>query len=227
MPMPNKVFGPRYTDYGFVLNGHPGRFSVEQAVLAATATHLYAGVVLGKAALGAVTATPAAAVSGSGGVPGNGAIGAVTVDDLAPDGRWMVRILNPAANAGAFEVIRPDGTIDGNGNVAVAYNGGINFTLADGATDFVEDDRIPVDVAYAAGTGRYAPLNLAAVNGGQTADAILLIQRGISTNPQRCAILARQQEVNGNLLIWPAGITSDQRKAAEAQLANKGILVRY
>jgi hypothetical protein len=103
------------------------------------------GVVAGAAQ--ALTATPGATVSGSGGTPGNGAIGAVTADDGAMEGAWQVVILNPATNAGAFEVVRPDGSIDGNGAVGVAYNGGINFTLADGSTDFVEDDRIPVVVA--------------------------------------------------------------------------------
>lgn len=219
MPMPNKVFGPRYTDYGFVLNGHPGRFSVEQAMLDATTVHLYAGVVLGRAVLGAQTVTPAFGAGNA----GNGVFAAApTADNNAPAGRYRGVFVDAntinLTGPGDFEDIVQQGA---------AYNGPVNFQHNVGGVPNVAGDLFTIDVAYAEGTGRYGPLNLAAVNGGQTADAILLIQRGISTAPQRCAILARQQEVNGNLLIWPAGITSNQRKAAEAQLANKGILVRY
>jgi hypothetical protein len=47
---------------------------------------------------------------------------------------------------GHLEVIKPDGSLDGTGVIAVAYNGSINFTLADGATDFVAGDYITVPV---------------------------------------------------------------------------------
>lgn len=135
--------------------------------------NLLAGAVLGLISLGAATVTPGAAVSGSGGTPGNGSIGTVTADAGAPAGVYQVRILNPATDAGAFEVIKPDGSIDGNGTVGVAYNGTINFTLADGSTDFVEDDRIPVTVSYAAGSEK-AKLSLAAAtDGSQTPNLIL------------------------------------------------------
>ncbi len=76
--------------------------------------------------------------------------------------------------------------------------------------------------------GRHAPLAPAANDGSQTAASILMLQRAADpTNPKRCAIVARDCEVNGRLLIWPAGITDNQKKAAEAALAAKGIIVRY
>lgn len=134
---------------------------------------LLAGAVLGGVALGAATITPGAVVSGSGGTPGNGAIGGVTADAGAPEGIYQVRILNPATNAGSFEVIRPNGSIDGVGTVGVAYNGSINFTLADGSTDFVEDDRIPVVVDYAAGSGKHKLSLAAATDGSEEPDYIL------------------------------------------------------
>lgn len=76
-------------------------------------------------------------------------------------------------------------------------------------------------------TGKYVPLAPAANDGSQNAAAILGIQRKASTGDLRCALVARQCEVAAALLIWPSGITDVQKKAAEAQLALKTILVRH
>jgi hypothetical protein len=77
---------------------------------------------------------------------GNGSIGTPTVDAGAQPGDYKVVIIEPGANVGTFEVFKPDGSLDGTGVVAVAYNGSINFTLADGATDFLAGDYITVPV---------------------------------------------------------------------------------
>jgi len=66
---------------------------------------------------------------------GNGAIGVVTADTGAAAGQYEVVIVSPAADGGAFQVIRPDGSLDGAGNVGSPYNGAINFTLSDGSAD--------------------------------------------------------------------------------------------
>ena len=224
MPLPIKTFSDAGYDAGFLMSEAPGRISREQVLLAARATDTIAGTVLGKVLLGAATVTPAAQA----GNVGNGSIGAPTADAGAPAGVYRVAIVAAAANAGKFEVEGPDGAVVGAGNVAVAFNGPINFTLADGSTDFAVGDAFTVTVAYAAGSGQVALLNLAATSGAQIADCILLLRQAANESAaKRCAVVARDCEVNGNLLIWPAGITTDQKKAAEAQLAAKGILVRY
>jgi len=134
---------------------------------------LVAGSVIGAIlAAASATVTAGAVVSGSNATPGNGAIGAVTSDLGAPEGTYKVIITNAATNAGAFEVIKPDGTLDGAGTVAVAYNGTINFTLADGSTDFAEDDYIPVTVSYASGLKHKLSL-AAATDGSQTPNYVL------------------------------------------------------
>lgn len=134
--------------------------------------NLVAGTVIGPVLDDAVaTVTPGAAVSGSGGTVGNGSIGTVTVDDGAQAGVWRVVITNAATNAGAFEVVRPDGSIDGVGTVAVAYNGQLNFTLADGSNDWVEDDYIPITVSYA--SYKYKKSLSAATDGSQTPTYVL------------------------------------------------------
>jgi hypothetical protein len=142
-------------------------------VIILTGQNLAQGAVLGKISEGEAEATPGAAVSGSGGTVGNGSIGTVTVDAGAQEGIYQVRILNAASNAGTFEVIRPDGTVDGNGTVAVPYNGMINFTLADGSNDWVEDDRIPVTVTNDDGTDKYVLSLAAATDGSEEPDLVL------------------------------------------------------
>lgn len=94
-------------------------------------------------ATAAVTAAQAEGVANT----GDGAMGAVTVTAQTPVGRYKLRFIEPAANAGRFAVFGPDGVCIGTGTVAVAFSaGGLAFTLADGATDFVAGDGFTIDV---------------------------------------------------------------------------------
>lgn len=95
----------------------------------------------------APTFTASAAALGTN--TGNGAMGAITVDeDIARPGVYTLTIVEPAANAGTFIVSDPDGAQIGDGTVAVAFDaGGLAFTLADGATDFVAGDSFAITVA--------------------------------------------------------------------------------
>lgn len=78
-------------------------------------------------------------------------------------------------------------------------------------------------------SGLYAPLNIAAVDGTQNAAAVLRDRRDAlaGADTRRAVVHIRNCDLNGKKLIWPAGITVNQRKAAEAQLGATGILVRY
>lgn len=160
---------------------------------------------------------------------GNGAIGVVTADAGAPEGVWQVIIIEPAANAGAFEVRRPDGSLDGTGNVAVAYNGGLNFTLADGATDFVAGAYIPVTVDYPADKAlkvvRWDP---AATNGAQVIAGVNLFEAtapdGVDatcTTLERGPVVARREAI-----AWHSGVTDAQKADAWARLGDLGIQCR-
>lgn len=95
----------------------------------------------------ALTLTAAAAALGTN--TGNGAMGAITVDEaVARDGVYTLTIIEPAANGGTFVVADPDGVQIGDGAVAAAFNaGGLAFTLADGATDFVAGDSFAITVS--------------------------------------------------------------------------------
>jgi hypothetical protein len=82
---------------------------------------------------------------------GNGVMGAVTVEPGAKVGDWKVVVVEPAANAGAFIVVDPEGVVSPEGgDVASAYDDDfLNFTLADGATDFLSGDGFTISVSEA------------------------------------------------------------------------------
>lgn len=103
------------------------------------------GVVIGGSF--AATGTASAGTANT----GNGAMGAVSVSAGAKEGTYQLLIIEPAANAGAFALYDPDGVFVDNGNVGAAFSaGGLAFTLADGATDFVSGDTFGIAVAFTA-----------------------------------------------------------------------------
>ena len=215
--------------FGFVVSeDQPGRRSRDEVTLAQQTYSdpplaSQAGTVLGKITTGAQTVAAAVAFAGN---TGNGALGSLTGDAAAMAGDWKVVIDENATNAGAFEVFKPDGTLDGTGNVAVAYNGGINFTLADGATDFVAGDGFTINVSYAAGSGKYVPLDLSATDGSQNAVAILGNTIDASSGDTKVTVIVRAAEVNGGELIYPSGASANDIAAINAQLTALGIIVR-
>ena len=100
--------------------------------------------------VGAAFAATAAAVAGSGNT-GNGTMGTITVTAGAKAGVYTLEIAGAATNAGAFRLSDPDGVFVDDGDVAAAFSaGGLAFTLADGATDFVVGDTFAITVTYTA-----------------------------------------------------------------------------
>lgn len=185
--------------------------------------------VLGAILTGTPTVTAGAAVSASGGTPGNGAVGSLTADAGAAEGVYQLVIIEPAANGGVFEVQRPDGTVDGAGVIGTAYNGMINFTLADGSTDFVSGDRIPITVDYPlTGARKFAAIDFTATNGLQNAAGIAPKAYTVPDGTDLAGVALRRGPllVRAEELAWPAGATADQKAAATAQLASLGIVVR-
>jgi hypothetical protein len=198
----------------FLLSEAAGHQSRENGVIDASQT-LKSGHVVGRKR-GAQTVAAAVAFAGN---TGNGALGALTGDANAPAGDYKVVIVEPGANVGTFLVFRPDGSLDGRGVVAVAYNGSINFTLADGATDFVSGDGFTVNVSYAA-SGRYVEYDPAATNGAEVPAGILYegVTTAVGETAQR-AIVTRMAEILSARLTWKAGLDATQKATALAQLA--------
>ena len=126
------------------------------------------GAVLGRVA-GAVT-TAAAGAGAAGANTGDGTIGTVTLGDDAKEGVYRVVFIEPTTNLGTFVVTDPDGIVIGQGVVGTAFAGPINFTIADGATDFVSGDGFKVTVA--AGT-KYKLSAASATDGSDSPQVIL------------------------------------------------------
>jgi hypothetical protein len=80
---------------------------------------------------------------------GNGVMGAITVPANTKVGVWKLVIVKVTANAGDFLLYDPDGIpFSLRGTVAVAFAGTAapNFTLGDGATDWVVGDGFDITV---------------------------------------------------------------------------------
>lgn len=199
-----------------VISEANGRLS-RDVVTIVSGQNLGAGTVLGR-----IRGTASSAALGTN--TGNGAMGAVTLGAGAKEGAYKLVIIEPAANAGAFTVEDPLGVVIGKGTVGVAFSaGGLSFTLADGATDFVAGDGFVITVA--AGT-KYAAYDHAATNGCEVPVSVLFAPVDASAGDKPGVVHARNCEVSNSLLTWPAGIDANTKTAAIAQLVTTGIVVR-
>lgn len=192
------------------------------AILAGSgaARSLTSGMVIGKATKGA-----ASAVAG-GSNTGGGTMGAITVGAAAVPGVYTLRITKAASGAGDFELIDPDGDVVGLGTVGVAFDkGGLAFTLADGAPDFVVGDSFTITVA--AGTGKVVQIDFAETDGSEDAYGILLddAEAEDGVDGEGVAIV-RNATIVATKITWPAGASAAQKSAALAQLAAQGIITR-
>lgn len=165
--------------------------------------------------LGRVAGAVAAAVAGAGNT-GNGVFGAVTLGDNAKEGTYRVVIIEPAVNAGAFQVEDPDGVIVGTGTVAVPFVGPVNFTLADGATDFVAGDQWTIAVAE--GT-KFNQAIATAADGSDQPDCILAEDCDASLADQT-TVAYQTGDFNEAAVIFGAGLTAASTKEP---LRKKGI----
>lgn len=184
-----------------------GTYTTRKGTLLSGAGALVAGTVLGAVLLAAAaTVTPGTPVSGSGGTVGNGARGTWTADAGAMAGTWELEITAAASNSGTFKVIRPDGTVDGVGTVAVAYNGQLNGTLADGSADWVVGDVIPIVVSYDMSAVKYLK-SLAAATDGSQVPCMVLAQDCDATSADKEAIFYETGQLVGSGLTLGTGHT--------------------
>lgn len=201
----------------FIVTEANGSLSRESATVL-SGQNLKAGHVLGKVAVGTATG---AAVSGN---TGNGAISAVSAGATAKAGVYTANLIEPAANGGTFSVEDPDGVNVGTAVVGTPFAGPVNFTIADGATDFVAGDRFAIMVA--AGSGKYKEYNPANTDGSQTAVAILYASVDATGGDTEGVVIARHAEVNAEELIWFSGADANQKSDGLAQLKTHDIIAR-
>lgn len=172
------------------------------------------------AVLGAFVSA-ATAVAAAGANTGNGVMGAVVASGPVQEGIYILRFKKAVANAGDFEVIDPRGLVVGLGSVAVPFaEGGLAFTLADGAVDFIVGDSFTITVS--ALTTKYKLSTRAAVDGSQIAEVILADAADPSGGDVNVGVY-KMGEFNGNALTLGAGHTV---ASVKAQLGRRGIFIK-
>jgi hypothetical protein len=201
---------------------HAGEHLVSEAngnrsrsVVTVTGGDYSAATVLGQETLGS-----AAAAAKAGGNTGDGTISAITVASAAKEGVYKVRF----TSATKFGVEDPDGFNISKGSTGAAYADDVGFTITAGATPFAADDGF--DITVSAGSQKYTQYDPTASNGVQKAAAILFAGAKASAADISATVHDRACEVNGLVLIWPDGVTDQEKATAIADLAKRDVIVR-
>lgn len=182
--------------------------------------NLKSGAVMGRSLVGAAAAATAFAAN-----TGNGVMGAIVVSGTAKQGTYKLIVVEPNTNAGTFEVEDPEGKIVGRGNVAAAYSaGGLAFTLADGATDFVSGDGF--DIKVTGGVYKWKEYDPSLTDGAERAAGILINAVNATAADTPGAAITRQAIIGDSMLTWKGGTTAQQKADALIQLVALGIIAR-
>lgn len=144
--------------------------------------------------------------------------------DFAAGDKFTITVAAEDADAGRFAVVSPEGYRLPDLTVGVAYAGDhINFTLADGETDFAAGDKLTITVP--AGSGKCVAIDFTATDGSQDAAGVLLYDATAPDGSDDYGVaLVRHAIMAPSLLVWPEGATTNQKNAATAQLKALGIL---
>lgn len=174
------------------------------------------------AVIGLITvAVPATGTAGTN--TGNGTCGSVAGKAKTIPETFTLKCTTAATNGGTFSVV---GSITGrlkDASVGVAYDSEyLGFTIADGTTDFAVGDTFTI--AIAAGSGKAVALDPDGVDGRNRAAGIMVGAVDASAADKPGAAIVRDAMVAPDYLVWPAGITSDEKAAALADLEKLGIV---
>lgn len=204
-----------------------GAFCRDAITYNGTAVTLQVGAVLGS-----FIASPVATAGANVGT-GNGAISSVTAVSVAglQLGTYTVKIIKAVTNAGDFEVTDPQGKVVGLGQVATAYSqAGLTFTIADGSSDFVAGDTIPIVIT---GTKKYKLVEATATDGSQIASAIFIAdQLGlarptltvVNTDTSLLCLTRGPAIVDKTQLTYGASVTGSAITTLYGQLNAAGIM---
>lgn len=205
--------------------GHTAEFIISEATRTRSRQNCIVGasqMLLVGALVAASLATAAAEATAAAGNTGTGVMGAITVDADAQLGVYILTIIEPASAGGTFSLEGPDGVELPTGKIGVAYNGLINFTLADGDPDFAAGDSFEIEV-----TADDDEQQVVAWEVGATAVGIIIEEVTTAADETaKSVIIDGDAEVNGNLLAYPEGSTLADKVEARSQLRRLGIKVR-
>lgn len=206
--------------YEALLSEGDGSISREAVTIVSGTGVLEAGTVIGKITTG--TSASAAAFAGN---TGNGTMGTITVSAGALVGAYQLTFIEPATDAGTFQVEDPTGKVIGTGNVAAAFSkGGLAFTLADGATNFVAGDGFTITVA--AGSGKWAGYDDGNADGTQVAAGVLMQKVDATSTDVSATAIVRLAEVKKDQLQWIDAVDSTAKAKAYTDLAAINIIAR-
>lgn len=208
----------------FILSEAAGTRSRETVIIASGE-----GVVAAGSVIGQKRGTVAAVAEGTGNT-GNGTLtmhGVTPLGAAAIPGVYRVTLIEAGADSGSFLVEDPNGVSIGVANVGSAFAGDhVQFTIADGATDFVAGDLFTITVTESA-AGEWVVSSAEAVDGSQNAKGITLYAVDATSAAVAVAAIRRDAEVNGHILTYHADRDqSSEKLAANADLAAMGIIVR-
>lgn len=172
------------------------------------------GTVMGKVTAGTPTG---AAVAGN---TGNGTLTGISNGAGAKVGVYRLTCIEPATNLGKFTVEGPTGLPLGVATVGTGFTGEINFTINDGATDFVSGDAFTITVA--AGSGKWRKAVAASTDGSDVPLGILAGDMDASAADKTVAVY-RRGVFNQTMLTFGAGVTIANSK--EALLGRSILLV--
>lgn len=197
-----------------------GRMSRE-VVSVASGQNLAMGAVIGKITKSTPTTGTAPASPAN---TGSGTCTGVTAGVNTKIGDYLLTALS----ATAFTVRDPDGLALPDAVVGTAYvNDNINFTINDGSPDFSAGDTFTI--AVTAGAGTVKEINFDAVDGTQDAYGLLTAACDATGGATDAVGIVKNAVIVAANLVWPTtspAVTADQKAAALAQLAAKGIVER-
>lgn len=155
---------------------------------------------------------------------GSGTVSAVSLGKYAQIGTYKVRLTATSATA-LFEVIGPDGTAVGTGNVATAFTSDhVNFSLANGGTMTLGDYFNIIVAGYSAPQAKaWDPL---AVDGTNEAWGVLLAAVDATSAAQAGVAIVRNAEIATSALAWKTTVTAAQKAQAYRQLAAANLIAR-
>lgn len=214
------------TRLGDVLKYEPENRHGREVVTIKSGADLAIGTVLGKISVGALTAVGAA------GVPAPAAA-TITASPTAVGAKVGVHrfvcVIGGSTTASKWEHEDPDGETVGVATGDTAYSGGgLGLTITDAGADPVAGVAFTVTVTAAAGSGKYAALTPAAVDGSQHAAAVLLTTAAAASADvaDMLALVRGPAGLAEDHVVWPAGISAGDKATAIAELETKSIIIR-
>ena len=140
-------------------------------------------------------------------------------------GVYTLTCIKVETNAGDFSVIAPNGNKLKDAKVGVAYlTDEIGLTINDGETDFILGDSFTITVAK--GSLEVTLLDLTKTNGLQKAIGFTIEAYDAVDEAVQGIAIVRDAQIKALGLVWPEGITTEQKEKALEQLAERGLIPR-